>query len=286
MFETLSRSWQITKLSFSVIKKDKEILLFPLLSGFFSILFIFSILFPTIFVSLLAGEEFVGSIVDYILLFLVYLGLAFIATFFNVATVYTTKKRFEGGNASFMESINFAFSKIHIIFMWSLVSAIVGIFLRLLENLANRMKGGGQFLVHILRGILGVAWGIVTLFVIPVLVYKGLSPFAAIKESSLTIKKTWGESLVRHFGLGLIQFLFLLIGIVLTFLLIFFFAFLGIYFIFAVLIFGIIYVLGVILIFTVANNVYNTALYVYAQTGEIPTGFNSEVLKDAFQKQN
>ena len=71
------------------------------------------------------------------ILFLTYLGLAFIATFFNVCVVYTTKKRFEGGNATFGESVEFAFSKIHLIFAWSLVAATVGLLLRILDNIAD-----------------------------------------------------------------------------------------------------------------------------------------------------
>ena len=37
MFNTFGRSWELTKLSFRVIKEDKELLLFPLLGGLFSI---------------------------------------------------------------------------------------------------------------------------------------------------------------------------------------------------------------------------------------------------------
>jgi hypothetical protein len=71
----------------------------------------------------------VYGIVQYAIIFLTYLGLAFIATFFNVCVVYTVKIRFEGGNATFMESLKFALSKIGLIFYWSLISATVGLVL-------------------------------------------------------------------------------------------------------------------------------------------------------------
>jgi len=138
VFEAFSRSLAITKLSLDVIKKDKELLLFPVLSGIFSFLFIISLLFPTVIVGLLSssGKPAITGL-GILLLFIVYFGLAFIATFFNVCIVYTTKKRFEGGNASFSESIKFAFSRIHLIFAWSLLSATVGLILRFIENLAE-----------------------------------------------------------------------------------------------------------------------------------------------------
>lgn len=284
MFEVFSRSWQITKLSFSVIKKDKELLTFPVLSGIFSLLFLVAIIFPALFLGPFLEQGVQGEWFEFVLLFLIYLGLAFIATFFNVATVYIVKSRFEGGDATFKSSLGFAFSKIHLIFAWSVVSAVVGLILRVIELIAQRIRGAGGTILQIIRGILGVAWSILTLFVVPVLVYKGLGPIDAIKESAATIKKTWGESLIREIGLGLVQTIFIIIGIIV-------FVLLGIalsavftYGLLVALFLGLIYVVLIILVFNIANTVYNTALYVYAQTGEIPDGFNSEVLANAFTK--
>lgn len=275
-----SRSWEITKLSFSVIKKDKEMLAFPVLSGVFSLLFIAAMIFPTF----VLGMFNTSGIMDYIVLFVLYLGLAFIATFFNVATVYIAKSRFEGRDATFMQSLKFAFSKIHLIFMWSIVSAVVGLILRAIEQLAERIKGPGAIVLHILRGILGMAWSIMTIFVVPVLVYKDKGPFDAIKESTQTIKKTWGESLVRYFGLGLAQFVFLAIGFAVMIGLFILTSGLGPIAMMIVLGIGMIYLVGVFLVFSVANQIYNTALYVYAQTGKVPDGFNEEVLAHAFEQ--
>lgn len=278
------RSWEITKLSFGVIGKDKEMLWFPILSGIFSILFILAILFPTIIVGFLAGDQIQGGIYELLILFVIYLGLAFIATFFNVATVYTAKKRFEGGDATFSESLKFAFSKLWIIFLWAIVSAIVGIILRLIEMAAERSGKIGEIVLTIIRGLLGAAWGIVTVFVIPILVYKGHTPIDAIKESTKTIKKTWGESLIRAFGLGAIEMLLIVLGVVLTIVLFIVSIPLGTGVMLTVLSLGIIFVLAVIIIFTTLNNIYNTALYVYAETGKIPNGFNKEVLAHAFEE--
>lgn len=95
MANAFSRSWEITKLSFDVIKKDKEMVLFPLLGGIFSILFIVAMIFPTIITSVIRGDSNAPyTTFSYLLIFLTYLGLAFIATFFNVCVVFTTKTRF------------------------------------------------------------------------------------------------------------------------------------------------------------------------------------------------
>jgi hypothetical protein len=284
LFETISRSWEITKLSFSVIKKDKELLLFPLLAGIFSIIFILTMLFPSIISSFMkgVGPESYG-ITEYLLIFITYLGLAFIATFFNVCVIYTTKIRFEGGNATLWESINFARSKIGLIFAWSVIAATVGLILRLIDNIAERAGESGRMVLNILTSILGMMWSIITIFVVPAMVYHNLRPMDAIKKSVETLKRTWGESLIRYFGLGLIQFLFFLLGIIATFLLLFVLAGLGPIGIITAIAIAVLYFLGVILAFNVANTVFNTALYVYADTGKIPEGYSQETMQNAFR---
>lgn len=288
VIDTFKRSWHITKLSFSVIWQDKELLLFPILSSIFSILFVIAMIFPTFVMEIIqTGSSFsmnmnIGS---YVILFLVYLGLAFIATFFNVAVVYTTKKRFAGGNATFMESLKFAFSKTHLIFLWSIVAATVGTLLRIIEGFAQNTFGEkGVIVTKIITSIIGAAWAIVTLFVVPALVYQNLGPFSAIKQSINTVKKTWGESLIRHIGLGFAEMLFILGGLLILIPLTILSVFASVYLMIFMLFITVLYLIGVVLTFTVANTVFNTALYEYAQYGKVPGNFEKDVLENAFRK--
>lgn len=285
MLETFRRSWEITKLTFGVIKQDRELLLFPLLAGIFSLLFTLAMILPTIVASVLSGTpvDSFGAL-EYAMLFLVYLGLAFIATFFNVCVVYTAKRRFAGGDAAFMESIRFATSKVHLIFAWSMVAATVGILLRMLDKIAARMQGPAQYIINALTAMLGIAWSIITIFVVPGMVYHDLGPLEAIKRSVATLRKTWGESLVRYLGLGLMQFLFLLGGILAAVLLVLLVLPLGILALIVVGVLAFIYLLAVILVFSVANTVFNTALYEYADTGKVPKAYNKELLRNAFKQ--
>ncbi len=282
-----SRSWNITKLTFNVIKKDKELLLFPLLGSIFSILFLIAMIVPTMLPSIMSGEspESYGTF-NYVILFALYLGLSFIATFFNVCVVYTTKKRFEGGNATFGESINFASSKIQLIFLWSVLAATVGVILRIINNMARKSKGVGGIALAITTSLVGMAWSIGTIFVVPGMVYYGLGPIDAIKKSIETLKKTWGESLVRYLGMGFIQFVFAIIGIIAAIVLIIVSVSLGpsgIFLAIVVVLLAIIYFVILSLAFGVANAVFNTALFVYADTGKVPEGYTQEILSNAFK---
>lgn len=284
-----SRSWMITKLTFSVINKDRELIGFALLSFSFSAIFSIAMIFPSVLPSLLQNgfDKESLEVYQYLILLLTYFGLAFIATFFNVCVVYTTKVRFEGGDATFGESIRFAFSRLWIITQWSLLSASVGLILRLLHDLASRLGKAGEIVAKIIIGLLGMAWSIMTIFVVPVLVYEGRSPVDAIKRSIDVIKKTWGESLVRAVGLGFVQLLVFIIIIAsctaLSYALYAEFDGMGIV-IGAGIGVGLCLFTG--LIFAVANTVYNTALYVYANSRQVPSGFNEEVVKYAFRQKN
>lgn len=288
MANAFSRSWEITKLSFDVMKKDKELFAFPILSGIFSLIFVIAMLFPTVIVSLIHNVQpsFVSGGMFYLTIFIIYFGLAFISIFFNVCVVYTVKKRFEGGNSTFGEAIGFAFSRIHLIFSWSIISATVGLILRILDNLAERLGLIGELVMKILVSILGMIWTLLTLFVIPSMVYYNIGPIAAIKKSTEALKKTWGESLIRIYGLGIIQFVFIILGILFAIGL--FVALsaigLGLTGILITLLLAVIYFVAIIVFFSVANTIFNTALFVYAETGKIPMGYNEEVLKGAFGK--
>lgn len=282
-----SRSWMITKLSFGVINKDRELIGFAFLAFFFSTLFAVAMIFPSIVPALMEGGISSESleVYQYIILFFTYFGLAFIATFFNVCVVYTTKVRFEGGNATFSESIKFAFSKIGLIFQWSLISATVGLLLRLLQNAASRLGRGGQIVANILISLVGFAWSVVTIFVVPVLVYEGLGPIDAIKKSMRVIKETWGENLIRSIGLGLVQVLVFFLVIIITwglsYILVNAFGAIGLLVSAGV---GLLLLLLTGLIFAVATTVFNTALYVYANNKIVPGGFDEEVVKGAFKQ--
>src|SRR5688572_18967507 len=136
-----SRSWMITKITFAVINKDRELVWFALLSFIFSTIFAVAMIFPSVIPTLMENGFSTDSlqVFEYVIIFLTYFGLALIATFFNVCVVYTTKIRFEGGNATFAESIGFAFSRLPVIVKWSLLSATVGLILRLLHHLASNL---------------------------------------------------------------------------------------------------------------------------------------------------
>ncbi|MFH2020874.1 MAG: DUF6159 family protein [archaeon] len=283
--ETFTRSWEITKESFKVIKADKEILMFPVLASIFSVIFFVIMALPLVVTSIMQnlGLDKLGALAYYILIFLFYMGTAFIATFFNVAVVYCAKKRFEGGDPTFKEGLSEAFKRIHLIFLWSIVSAVVGLILNMIENAAQKSKNSiTRIILSITTSILGAAWGIVSIFVVPAMVFDNVGPFAALKKSAHAIKKTWGESLARHYGLGFVEAAFMVLGIIVLIP--------GIYLLgifwpvgLALIAIAVIYMVIIALVFSTANAIFNTALYMYAE-GKHQKAFSAETMKNAFEK--
>ncbi|MCA9717610.1 MAG: hypothetical protein H6713_00460 [Myxococcales bacterium] len=278
----LSRSWQLTKLSFRVIGQDKELLLYPLLSLLLSVAFLIALLYPTLWVQLSDDGSIEWGFLEIMVTFVTYLGVAFIATFFNVCVVFTAKTRFEGGDATFAQSVRFALSRVHLILGWATISATVGLIFRAIDHLAERLGGIGEIVVGVLRSLLGMVWSVITMFVIPAMVYKGLTPIPAIKDSFEVLKQTWGESLVRHFGFGLVQFLCFFAGAL---------AFGGLFRVMspsgalsgALVVLAIIYFVGVVFVFLLAEMIFNTALYHYAANGELAPGYDEETMRGAFR---
>ena len=101
----LSRGWQLTKLSFGVIRKDKEILLFPIISGMALIIMAASF-FEVYFFSFGLENLNVYLLAAFFIVF--YFFSAFIVVFFNVALVSCAMLRLNGGDPTFSYGIKMA----------------------------------------------------------------------------------------------------------------------------------------------------------------------------------
>lgn len=277
-----SNSLDLAKLTFGVIRKDKEMLLFPLIGVFLSISWIAAMCVPFwMFYVNAQGDSYEAGAIEIILTFILYLGLAFVATFTKFCVTYTSKTRFDGGNAGFGESIKYTLGQSHLVLGWAAISATVGLIFLALDELAERAGAVGEIILSIFRSILGLAWAAINLFVVPAMVYEGVGPMEAIKTSGNVLKKTWGEAIVKHFGFGFIAFGMYMLGGLVTW---------GLAQVFndgnlvwITVGFAAVYFPFVALLFSVADSVFNTALYAYAASGKVPDGWREETLIGAFK---
>jgi hypothetical protein len=281
MFERISRGWELTKQSAQVLKADKELLVFPLVSGLACLAVVASFLAPVMFnVSLRDQvEQWVDerSPVLWVVLFLFYFINYFILIFFNSAMVACAIVRFRGGDPNISTGLSAAGSRLPQIFGWALVSATVGMLLNALER--NKR---GQSVANFVSGILGTAWTVMTYFVVPVLVVEKLGPFAAIKRSVSVVRDTWGEALTSNFGIGVIVFLANIPGILALFgggvMIQGGHAMIGI----PLIVTGVVWMIVVGLVSSALTAISQAGLYLYAADGEVPRGYDADAFRHAF----
>jgi len=273
----IRNGWALARQSLRVLMLDKELLVFPLLSGIACFLVLAGFVAGAWASGVEVREESMQDISAWVLLFVYYFANYFVIVFFNSALVACAMIRFRGGNPTVRDGLRAARERLHLIAAWALLAATVGVVLRAIEE---RVPLAGKIAV----ALLGAAWTIATYFVVPVLVVEKLGPIDAAKRSAMILKKAWGESIVSNAGVGLITFLVTLLlalatGVVAVMLAISLSSL-------AVALAGLAAVLVLLvlgaLIGSALGSIVLSALYVYATENRLPEAFDGGQLQAAF----
>lgn len=277
--ERISYTFNMMRSSWEVLKAEKQLVLFPLISGVCCVLVLLSFALPLRATAIPTAEQLHERTLLYygLLYFLFYFVNYFIVIFFNSAVVACAILRMRGGEPTLSTGFHAALSRLPQIVGWALVAATVGMILRTLENLTRKR---GSWVGQIGAGLLGMTWSVMTFLVVPILVVEKKGPFAALKESVALLKKTWGEQLVGGFSFGLVFLLLGLGGIVPLFL--------GFHILHTVMPLGVlliaigtIYLIGLSVVQSALQTIFQAAVYLYARDGRAPKGFNEATLGSA-----
>lgn len=212
----------------------------------------------------------------YVLLFIYYILSYFIVIFFNTGLITCAHMRLNGKDPTFMDGFNNAKKHVGKIFVWALISATIGLILRII---ADRSSWVGKIIV----AIIGMAWSLITFFVIPVMVFEDISVFESIKRSGYLFKKTWGENVIGQFSIGFVFLILGIAGIIPLILVLMTGSFVLIIPIFALVV---IYWIFLGIVSASLEGIFVAALYNYASTGKIPSAYSPEVITTAFQPKN
>jgi hypothetical protein len=254
-----------------VLRDDKQLTLLPLFSLIATVALAAAVLLPVSFIVRDGSGNYDASRpLAWIVGFAGAVALSYIVVFFNAALVYAANSRFRGETMSVGDAMRAAHERAHVLLPWAVVSATVSVVLRGLES-----RGG--IVGRIIGGIAGLAWGLVTFLVLPVLVFEGIGPIAAVKRSAQLFKTTWGENVIANAGIGLVGMLAMLVGLVplVPFLLIG-----G-----PVAVIGVVAFVGwciaVMLVTSALTGIFQTALYRFATGAPVP-GFDDAQLRNTF----
>ena len=278
MFEKIGNSWALIKASAAVLRADKELIVFPIVSAIgvlvVTISFAFPMLLAGFFDALLEGQSqafgFVVGFVFYVVQYTVII-------FANSALVGAAMIRLRGGDPTVGDGFRIAMQHIGSILVYALISATAGMVLRWVSE-------RGKTVGRIVSSIVGMAWNLATYLVIPVLVVEGVDPVTAIKRSASLLKQTWGEQIAGNFGIGavfgLLTFGVIILGIPAIVLAVS----TGSVTLIALTILAFVLVLVFMgLVSSTLNGIYVAAVYRYAAEGEASGFFSEEMVREAFR---
>ena len=261
----MQRGWHLAKISWGVIREQPAALALPLVAaaaeGAVAAGYILGI----------TGTSDLEqrSAAHYIALYPLLVILTIIATFANAVIVAIADARLRGAPISVRQAFSATVGRLPLLIGWSLISATVGLLLRILEE---RLPIAGR----IGAALFGVAWSLATILVIPVLVIEGVGPVDAVKRSGKLFRERWGESLIGQAAIGLPIFL---VGLP--------FLILGGFIAAHSLIIGVIILalsIGAIIALTGAlTGVFQTALYRFATDGASHGTFTADEMAMAFR---
>jgi hypothetical protein len=265
----------MTKMSLRVIREDKEILIFPILSGIFTLLILASFVGGVFLTN--GFENATDNWSFYVFFILYYFASFFIATFFNAAIIGCATIRMDGGNPTVSDGFRIAGQNVGRILGWALIAATVGMVIRAVQERLG-------FIGKLIMGAIGIAWTIATYFVVPVLIYEGLGPWGAVKRSASILKNTWGETIVGNLGMGLLFALLAIPGLLGIFVgiagIISWGAAVGV----AILLLAFFYLIALAIIGSAARTILLAALYRFATTGQVSEEFHGFSFQQPFVK--
>jgi len=217
-FATIGRGWEMSKLSMAVVKKDPELMVYMIIAGVMSLACLIGMNIPQ-FLEMEWAVNPDGSFTNTYLgfTFVAYMVLSIIVVFWNCAIIANANIRLTGGDPKFADGVNAALKRLPIIIVWGIIAGTVGLLLKALEGAARSSDNDAmRALASIIHFLGGLAWWVMTFFMIPHLILEGQSVGDALKSSKKTFFSTWGENITSGLGIGLIAFLIAIPLVVVT----------------------------------------------------------------------
>ncbi|MGH8278879.1 MAG: DUF6159 family protein [Gammaproteobacteria bacterium] len=271
-----ARTWQLMGAAWQLLKQDKKLVVFPLVSGL-ALLGVILLFGLPLYSSGVAKGWFRNPQHPahgmYGTLFLFYFISYFVMIFCNSALIACVLKQMDGDQPTLGDGWRAAWQRFPQIFGWALLASTVGFLLRMLEERVG-------FIGRIVVGLLGMAWTVTSFLVVPVLVAEGDGPIDSYKRSVEMLKRSWGEQIIGNVSFGLI---FFVLGVIPA--LVFMLFAVGGGAAVLVVVGGLlaIYLVALALVQSTLQTIYQAAVYRYAADGEAPAGFDKQVIAEAFR---
>ncbi len=285
-----SRSMKLFSASWGVLREDKALAVFPVISALCGLVIMATFAVPILFFYVHSETTSVYSQVQglyvnqttlhldpagWIVMGLGYFVLIYVGIFCNAALIFAANEKLTGtGPGTVASGFQGASAKAGAFVPWAMLSATVTVLLRAAEE---RMGIIGKIAIS----LIGIAWTLVTFLVVPVLVLEeGMSTGKAISRSATLFKGTWGENVIGNAGFGLVSmvamipaFVLFIVGLVS--------GMPAIMVLFAVL--AVLWILVASQVIAALSGIYRVALYRYAVDGQPPAAYTMIDFHEAFR---
>jgi hypothetical protein len=280
MIDRFTYSWYLAKASANVLRQDKHLMVFPLISALAMLLVLACFALPVLG---LAGFDGMGRLAGkggyglvYATAFAFYVTQYFVIFYFNAALVGAALIRLDGGAPTVGDGLRIANARLGPILGYAVIAATVGMIVRAIQERLG-------FIGRLIVGLLGAGWTVATFMVVPILVETPVGPVQAIRDSAGMLKNTWGENVIGQVGISF-SITMLSVGALIA----------GVILAMVALSYNVPALAALVAVLLVASllllmlvgstlgGIYSAALYRYASNGAATAGFDQGVLQRAF----
>jgi hypothetical protein len=169
----------LAKHSWRTLRSHRSLLAFPVLGGAMSLVIVAP---PALAGAYLAdrGDTVPGALLGAVAIYLV----CFVSAFVGVGLAAAADAALRGEPASLGQGLRVASNRLGAITGWALISALLSIVLRALESRSE--------LAAVAAALVGGAWSVISLLVIPAIALEDVGPITAMKRSASMFKEHWG----------------------------------------------------------------------------------------------
>ena len=212
---SINTSWQLLKHCWYFLTKNKDLLWLPIVSLISQVLLIIVTVSSLITVlkllsshhgisqehlnsleSAFLNKPYLQTILGILLVAILSLVFSFITIYFNATMISCIANRLQGKSFSLTDGFRFANTRLKRILQWSFVTVLVSSIIHQLERV--------RFLGPIIGTVLGIAWALVTYFVLPIMVLENKGPKEAIGLAKSKLGSSWRRVVSVNLIIGLL----------------------------------------------------------------------------------
>lgn len=291
MWRRYGVSLRLVRSSWLVLRRNSELLFFPLLTVVGATLMLGSLAWSLLLLldydiqRVVQAPVWAHTLLTYGWLVLAYL----VGIYTNTALVAVALRLLRGEQPAFREGWRLATARLPCIFGYALLMATIGMILRLIirpAGLLGRLFGPGLERTIVFTFV-GLSWNVIPYFVVPVIINENARPLDALKHSAGIVRDTWGKDVVVNASVWLVfAGPLILVGLLASPAITWATLTLNEW-----IVTGVVYALLIMLLLTLLfkmamDGIFSAAVYQYATEGVVVDPFDPDDLRGAFSNRS